>query len=430
MSTELRASVRWLDPAETSSLVNRRTIEEHASEAAFLWTQRQRAVVAPHFKLHHLKRVDHRLQSHLVALRIAQESGWRIAQQSVDPDDAGTVFTLGWLAFSGGVMDHMRDALAVALASPRGIEAMVDALAWLPSAVARDFAIRLCRSSVGSYRLIGCRALSELGEQNVATLETAIHDPEGAVRASALKAIGEAGCVALETAARRALKDQDLTCAYWAAWSLALMGDTVAARTAYDLGLDSNLDPLIARGAIEIAMRCATDEWCRQSIRNLVAQPGQRRLAIVGAGALGDPIVVPWLIEQCEDSLYAPVAGEAISMITGADLSHLDLVRDSDEQGEEDDDDDSPMSAEDSDLPSPDPVLLRGWWKDQGGRFTPGGRYLAGSPVSLETASTVLRTGYQRQRAAAAIELNRLSVPGMMFRTGARADRQYRRLNA
>lgn len=115
-------------------------------------------------------------------------------------------------------------------------------------------------------------------------------------------------------------------------------------------------------------------------------------------------------------------------MITGADLSHLDLVRDSDEQDEEDED--SPISPEDFDLPSPDAELLRAWWQDQGERFAPGGRYLAGSPVSLETAATVLRTGYQRQRAAAAIELSRLSAPGTMFRIGARADRQYRRLNA
>jgi len=424
----MRTPGRWLDPAETSSLVNLQTVEEHTTEAAFLWTQRQRAAVAPHFKLNHLQLVDRRLQSHLVGLRIARESGWSIAQQSVDADDPGTVFTLGWLAFSSGIVDHMRDALAVALAAPRGIEALVSALAWLPSAAAHDIAIRLSRSSEGSYRLIGHRALSELGEHNVSTLEAAIHDPEEAVRGSGLKGIGEAGCVALETTARRALQDHNLTCAYSAAWSLALMGDPAAARTAYDLGLDSKSDPLIARDAIEISMRCAPDEWCRQSIRNLLAQLDQRRLAIVGAGALGDPVVVPWLIDQCEDPLHARVAGEAIATITGADLSYLDLVRDIEEASEEDDD--SPLSTEDDDLPQPDAELLRGWWKEQGGRFAPGGRYLSGSPVSLETASTVLRTGYQRQRAAAAIELSRLSAPGTMFRTAARADRQYRRLSA
>jgi uncharacterized protein (TIGR02270 family) len=60
-------------------------------------------------------------------------------------------------------------------------------------------------------------------------------------------------------------------------------------------------------------------------IRQLVQNPAQRRIGIEALGLLGDPVSVPWLIQQMSDLPYARVAGEAFSLITGADLALLDL---------------------------------------------------------------------------------------------------------
>ena len=51
---------------------------------------------------------------------------------------------------------------------------------------------------------------------------------------------------------------------------------------------------------------------------------------VSAVGLLGDPVSLPWLIQQMRDMPHARVAGEAFSLITGADLALLDLeLRDS-----------------------------------------------------------------------------------------------------
>jgi uncharacterized protein (TIGR02270 family) len=422
MATAYRTAGPWFDPAEISSLVNRRVVGEHASECAFLWKQRQRAVRAPHFKLEHLKLLDARLQAHVAALKLAGDEGWHAALRAADPDDAGSIFTISILAFHAGPIDRMRHALALALASPRGGEAVASALSWLPPDVVRDVVQQLLHSSVAAYRAIGCLALNEQRNHDVDTLSFAAADADSSVRAVALRGIGEASCTPLMDAARMAMEDPDPHCAFWAVWALALMGDHSAAQQAFRVGTHPSMECSIARKAVEIAMRCGTPDWARQIIGKLAAEPGTRRMVIIGVGAFGDPRVVPWLIEQCGDALLGAVAGEAISRITGADLRYLDLDADRSATAPS-------LPADDDMLPEPDANRLREWWSEASKRFATGQRYLAGYPVTTEGASTVLRGGYQRDRAAAAIELARLTRPSILFPVHERADRQERRLS-
>ena len=57
-------------------------VEQHAEEAAFLWPLRDTGVDAPHYKRHHLARLDERVEAHVDGLRVAGEAGWRIAWSS------------------------------------------------------------------------------------------------------------------------------------------------------------------------------------------------------------------------------------------------------------------------------------------------------------------------------------------------------------
>jgi len=59
----------------------------------------------------------------------------------------------------------------------------------------------------------------------------------------------------------------------------------------------------------------------------------------------------------------------------------------------------------DEDLPWPEPDLIAEWWNKNKGSFQNGTRYLLGKPISEGQCQHVLRQGYQRQRAAAAIEM-------------------------
>jgi uncharacterized protein (TIGR02270 family) len=126
----------------------------------------------------------------------------------------------------------------------------------------------------------------------------------------------------------------------------------------------------------------------------------------MGAGILGDPTTVPWLIGHMDSPGSARLAGEAFSMITGVDLRQKDLDRPGppeDEPGEPSAD--VVPSDEDGPLPWPRKELVDAWWQDHGGEFQIGSRYLVGQPLSLDTARQVLGSGNQRQRTAAAIEL-------------------------
>lgn len=407
------------DPEEISSLCNRRVVEEHAGEAGFLWMLRRRAVRAPHYKLHHLARLDERVSAHLAGLRVAGEFGWQAAQRQVGSGDAGAVFTLAWLAFQEGRPERMRDVLVAALAQPDFTAALVSALAWLPAVHVGTALRRLAASPVAAHRWVALAVCGARRADPAADLARGLADDDASVRARAWRAAGDLMDPAGLRAAGSALGDAEPGCRFWAARCRALAGDRPAAQIAFETGC---AHPALAREAVEVGMRCGDPGWARDAVRSLAAEGGQRRLAVAAAGALGDPAAVGWLIEACADVELAPAAGEAVAMITGVDLAYLDL--------DQDRADDAPEPPpRDRDLPLPDRARLARWWSGVRDGFSPGHRYLGGARVSPVSAAALLRRGYQRQRRAAAFELARLDGRPV-FAVDERADWQARRLSA
>jgi uncharacterized protein (TIGR02270 family) len=131
--------------------------------------------------------------------------------------------------------------------------------------------------------------------------------------------------------------------------------------------------------------------------------------ACAAISARGDPEHVPWLIERMDAPRLARPAGEAFAMITGVNIAcqSLDCLRpEGFESGPGDDPADENVEMDpDENLPWPDRDKIAAWWKKHESDFTPGTRYLLGKPISEEWLEHVLRHGYQRQRAAAALEL-------------------------
>jgi uncharacterized protein (TIGR02270 family) len=128
----------------------------------------------------------------------------------------------------------------------------------------------------------------------------------------------------------------------------------------------------------------------------------------------------------------ARLAGEAFSLITGADFVQSGLERKQPpefESGPNDDPDDPDVTMDPDDgLPWPDLQRVEAWWSANASRFQAGTRYFIGAPVTREHCIGVLKTGYQRQRILAAHYLCLLE-PGMpLFNTSAPAWRQQRLL--
>ena len=83
---------------------------------------------------------------------------------------------------------------------------------------------------------------------------------------------------------------------------------------------------------------------------------------------------------------------------------------------------------EDDGLPWPDQARIQAWWNQNGARFTTGVRYFMGSPPSRAHCVEVLKSGYQRQRIAAAYHLCLLNPGTPLFEWRAPAWRQQREL--
>ena len=102
--------------------------------------------------------------------------------------------------------------------------------------------------------------------------------------------------------------------------------------------------------------------------KELAENPESARLAVMGAGAIGDPAFIPWLIEQMKVPEVARVAGESFTMITGVDIAYEDLEGEWPEGFEpgpnEDPDDENVEMDPDENLPWPDPELIQKWWNN------------------------------------------------------------------
>jgi len=167
-------------------------------------------------------------------------------------------------------------------------------------------------------------------------------------------------------------------------------------------------------------------------LSRLSSDPAQKPFVIEGAGVVGDPLYVPWLISHMADDTLARLAGAAFSSITGADLALLDLERkppEAVESGPNDNPDDSNVVMDgDEGLPWPDPARVRGWWDANQHGFRTGARYLKGAAVTTEQCVEVLKNGSQRDRRLAAHQLSLLSPGTPLFNTSAPAPRQQSRL--
>ncbi|HVY47056.1 MAG TPA: hypothetical protein VHB21_14310, partial [Minicystis sp.] len=92
----------------------RAVVEQHAEEAAFLFTLRSAAAVAPHVGLEDLARIDARIEANLDGLEIAGEAGQKLVLRALPRGDAGDVFTAAVLACRSRQPERLTRVLAVA----------------------------------------------------------------------------------------------------------------------------------------------------------------------------------------------------------------------------------------------------------------------------------------------------------------------------
>jgi hypothetical protein len=77
--------------------------------------------------------------------------------------------------------------------------------------------------------------------------------------------------------------------------------------------------------AFRLALQAMTPSAAEPRLRELPWDPAALRLLIQGSGIAGDPTYVPWPIGLMGNPVTARLAGEALSLLTGADFDKLKL---------------------------------------------------------------------------------------------------------
>ncbi|MBP7148224.1 MAG: TIGR02270 family protein [Acidobacteria bacterium] len=422
------------DPLGISARINEAVVEQHAEGAAFLWLLRDEAVNrAPHFRLADIARLDERVEAHLDGLRIAGDHGWRLCARALELGEPGETFTAAALAFAAGDAGRREQVLAAALTAPPLARALVSAVGWCePALVEREIRGWLAAAQALLQRL-GLAAAAAHRIDPGGRLAELLQSPDPPARARALRSAGELGRADLLRHVARGLADGDAPCRLEAALAAARLGSRDP-QVAWELEAAVDRGGADAPRALGTLSRVLAPSAARALAERLAQDAATRTLAARSVGMIGLPELVPALFPWMAQDELARVAGEAFSMVTGVDLAHDDLERDPPEgfrAGPADTADDEDVALDpDEDLPWPDPELVAKRWSEIQARFAPGKRHLLGQPVSPDAARDALRAGFQRQRAAAALELALLQPGVPSFEVRARGSRQRRALAA
>ncbi|MEH6348535.1 TIGR02270 family protein [Pseudomonas sp. 3JA] len=404
-------------------------IEQHAEEACFLILLHDHAVRAPHYDLDDLGKLDERIDAHLDGLRIAGSTSLEILLTQLGSHSVGEMFACVLLAFetaNAKVLSRLSEHLRSATETERGY---LMALGWLDWERVSPWIERMLASPEPLFHRLGLAACGMHRQNPGPILLTELSHADPSVLARAARTAGELRRRDLLPAIRAHRQHEDAATRFWANWATSQMGDQQA--------LEALRSFAEQPGEFQYRALCVLLAWQEREpsiawIRQWVQDPRDRRIGVQSLGLLGDPVCVPWLIQQMSDLPYARVAGEAFSMITGADLALLDLelqALPNFDAGPNDNPEDPNVAMDpDENLPWPDSQAIERWWQANSGHFQEGTRYMLGLAHSEHSFQQALVRGQQRQRIAAACGLARYRPTEVLFPTSAPVWRQKRLL--
>jgi len=404
-------------------------ISQHLDDAVMLRATRAVLVRSPHARLLHLERLDERLTAHLDGLQGAGPLADALSRQSLETPGVGQLFVAAVGAIERRDEQRLASLLSLTAAVPDAGRALASAFGWVPAPLLRGIISRLLAGTPEErwVGLAGC--LLHRVDPGPVLADFAAHDDVG-LRAWALRAAGELGRADLLAACLASARHADAAVRLAATRSALLLGDRGAALA----GLQS-----LARtpgpaqlAALSLLLPAIDTESARAEVRALAQQEAPLRTMLRAAAWAGDTQVMPWLLKHLQDPALTRLAGESFSFITGVDLALIDLERKPPEEiaaGPNDDASDADVRLDEDDgLPWPDPQRIAAWWQTHGTRFASGTRYFMGEQPSTAHCLSVLRTGFQRQRATAAQYLCLLNPGTPLFNIAAPAWRQQRLL--
>ena len=399
----------WEAPKPAApELVPRDIVEEHASEAAFLWTLRVPAARSYAYNLGGLTELDERIDAHLDGLLLAGTVGRDAAFAALGEPGPGEVFAATYVALALEDMSGLASVLDVAALATDLAPAIPAAMGWLPmehvQSVVRGL---LAATDAPALQWLGLSACAAHREDPMAVLDTALSAYDVRLRARALRLAGELGRRDRRGLLPASWYHEALECRFWALWSSAILRDPTSGPELQRFVEEppNEFTNLACEAAVRILNRPVAVDWLKALGRG---SKEHVRAAIGAAGVLGDPAVVPWLISWLGYEDYARVAAGALALITNAPVEQAleGAAPEGFVAGPNDDPDDEDVAADpDEDLPWPNVDACEAWWYHHQAEFPANQRYVLGGPMLPPVLHSVLAQGHQVARAHTAIEL-------------------------
>ncbi|NVJ24191.1 TIGR02270 family protein [Myxococcus sp. AM011] len=401
--------------------------EEHLAEAAFRWSQWERALAAPDYNLEETARVEELLLAHLDGLVLGGSPvADEVLRPALDSEEPLYGASALWALLEGNVNFSEADVLALLrtsapeklgplkrvlelseqrsvddalcpLLQPQATEAPLQALALdvqaFRGALPKQLALDLLQHSDPRVVAAALRGLCPLsGDVATRELPRLLLDGHPEVRQAAI----ETGIISgsrMAWAQCRAVAEERKDAGRWALVLLAQSGE---------------------EGDLPRVIECSR-------VASLRAD------ALLALGFSGRVQAVEVCLELMAHAPLAALAGEAFSAITGLRLEQPYVLLPEEQDFlpplEEDLAQELTLRPEDA-LPVPDATAVAAWWRGARKDFSPGTRYLRGRVFNTATLLEELEQGVMRSRPVHALSLAIRTHGGRRLQTRAFTRRQ------
>jgi|GEM_PF-2231552 len=371
------------------------------NDAPFAWFLRREASLSASYQLDELNEEDQKLAAFFDALRIGTESG-REPEKELNFNDWGAVFI-------GTVLGLSLDRLSL-------IEAAIDAVDDDHDRAEELFqAVQWQRPTVEKIQILEAHDNPLVRQAVIAAYQQPptdhliahwFKDQGSAVICRTLDFIGQHRLTQYQEQISMAYGHAEPSVQFAAAKAGVLTNEPAALSIIEQFALNSSE---YLRESLEFIFRFGNHTHTYQWVNNILNSNLSPRIKVLSVAYNGQIDPMPLIFEVMEDVNFAQVAGEAFSLLTGANIIEDNL-------DEEQPAGDEPTAAQKHDfdehyrdyeeeLPWPSTERTQAWWSENASRFNSGERYLAGLAINRENTLKTLYQGNQAQRRAAAFEL-------------------------
>ena len=371
--------------------------EQYVTDASFLWVLRKVALDQPNYNAADIAEIEHRISAQVNGLKTSPEISWPLLQEAATIGEPGELFALSLFAFESRDVEKIKYATEMAMASPRGIEAVASALAWLTDKnQTSEWLTKFYHSKTLLHKLIALHT-SLLIEEDPAEKLTMLLAREDCqnhqqMLTTALYAVGMFKRKDLTDVLRAHVTSENSSVKLAAISSGILLGYRNLVNSLSTFVFDETSTQELRNRAINVLFRVLDVSAGREIIKQMITRKIELRATIKAVQMLGDPASVRWLITLMYQPKHARIAAEAFSTITGIDLveKNLELSVPEITELEIADENEIPL-IEDENLPWPDADKISATWHRYSSKFHEGKRYFNGIILNSESLASLKR---------------------------------------